>query len=162
MLLAHPDKISARRSAPRGADRRRAAARDFHDRRFARQTRRSSGARTTFSSPIAWKRATWMPPGRSADVIVEGEYRTGAQEQLYIENKGMIAVANPARRRHRVGLAAMSVLRAQGADAAVRLARGKDSRDPGGNRRRIRRQGRISVDDRGARGAAGVEIREAA
>ena len=31
-----------------------------------------------------------------ADIIVEGEYRTGAQEQLYIENQGMIAVANPA------------------------------------------------------------------
>jgi CO/xanthine dehydrogenase Mo-binding subunit len=30
-----------------------------------------------------------------ADVIVEGEYRTGAQEQLYIENQGMIAAANP-------------------------------------------------------------------
>ena len=30
-----------------------------------------------------------------ADVIVEGEYRTGAQEQLYIENQGMIATANP-------------------------------------------------------------------
>ncbi len=26
-----------------------------------------------------------------ADYIVEGEYRTGAQEQLYIENNGMIA-----------------------------------------------------------------------
>ena len=31
-----------------------------------------------------------------ADLIVEGEYRTGAQEQLYIENQGMIAVASPA------------------------------------------------------------------
>ncbi|HXC32783.1 MAG TPA: xanthine dehydrogenase family protein molybdopterin-binding subunit [Verrucomicrobiae bacterium] len=31
-----------------------------------------------------------------ADIIVEGEYRTGAQEQLYIETQGMIAVANPA------------------------------------------------------------------
>ncbi|OLE53328.1 MAG: carbon monoxide dehydrogenase [Acidobacteria bacterium 13_1_20CM_3_53_8] len=30
----------------------------------------------------------------SADVIVEGEYLTGAQEQLYIENNGMIAIAN--------------------------------------------------------------------
>jgi CO/xanthine dehydrogenase Mo-binding subunit len=30
-----------------------------------------------------------------ADVIVEGEYRTGSQEQLYIENQGMIAIANP-------------------------------------------------------------------
>ena len=31
-----------------------------------------------------------------AYIIVEGEYRTGAQEQLYIENQGMIAAANPA------------------------------------------------------------------
>ncbi len=30
---------------------------------------------------------------RSADFIVEGEYRTGAQEQLYIENNGVIAEA---------------------------------------------------------------------
>lgn len=29
-----------------------------------------------------------------ADLIVEGEYRTGAQEQLYIENNGVIAIAN--------------------------------------------------------------------
>ena len=32
----------------------------------------------------------------SADFIVEGEYETGAQEQLYIENNGAIAIANPA------------------------------------------------------------------
>src|SRR5687767_9866147 len=31
-----------------------------------------------------------------ADHIVEGEYYTGAQEQLYIENNGVIAIANPA------------------------------------------------------------------
>ena len=31
----------------------------------------------------------------SADLIVEGEYETGAQEQLYIENNGAIAIANP-------------------------------------------------------------------
>ena len=30
-----------------------------------------------------------------AALIVEGEYETGAQEQLYIENNGAIAVANP-------------------------------------------------------------------
>jgi CO/xanthine dehydrogenase Mo-binding subunit len=29
-----------------------------------------------------------------ADFIVEGEYHTGAQEQLYIENNGVIAIAN--------------------------------------------------------------------
>ncbi|MCA1600562.1 MAG: molybdopterin-dependent oxidoreductase, partial [Acidobacteria bacterium] len=30
-----------------------------------------------------------------ADHIVEGEYYTGAQEQLYIENNGVVAIANP-------------------------------------------------------------------
>jgi CO/xanthine dehydrogenase Mo-binding subunit len=30
----------------------------------------------------------------SADYVVEGEYHTGAQEQLYIENNGVIAIAN--------------------------------------------------------------------
>ena len=35
--------------------------------------------------------STWA----GADHIVEGEYFTGAQEQLYIENNGMVAVANP-------------------------------------------------------------------
>src|SRR6516225_241490 len=32
-----------------------------------------------------------------ADLIVEGEYYTGAQEQLYIETNGMVAVASPER-----------------------------------------------------------------
>src|SRR6202045_3415811 len=32
---------------------------------------------------------------KSADYIVEAEYTTGAQEQLYIENNGMIAVFDP-------------------------------------------------------------------
>ncbi|HEV7375741.1 MAG TPA: xanthine dehydrogenase family protein molybdopterin-binding subunit [Pyrinomonadaceae bacterium] len=31
----------------------------------------------------------------SADFIIEGEYETGAQEQLYIENNGVIAIAGP-------------------------------------------------------------------
>jgi CO/xanthine dehydrogenase Mo-binding subunit len=31
----------------------------------------------------------------TADFVVEGEYHTGAQEQLYIENNGAIAIANP-------------------------------------------------------------------
>jgi CO/xanthine dehydrogenase Mo-binding subunit len=30
-----------------------------------------------------------------ADYVIEGHYETGAQEQLYIENNGVIAVANP-------------------------------------------------------------------
>ena len=32
---------------------------------------------------------------REAPLVVEGEYETGAQEQLYIEPNGMVAVANP-------------------------------------------------------------------
>jgi len=32
---------------------------------------------------------------KNADYIVEAEYSTGAQEQLYIENNGMIAVFDP-------------------------------------------------------------------
>ena len=32
---------------------------------------------------------------KSADFVIEGEYRTGAQEQLYIENNGVIAIASP-------------------------------------------------------------------
>lgn len=31
-----------------------------------------------------------------ADFIIEGEYRTGAQEQLYIETNGVVALASPA------------------------------------------------------------------
>lgn len=31
----------------------------------------------------------------NADFIIEGEYRTGAQEQLYIENNGVVAIASP-------------------------------------------------------------------
>ncbi len=31
----------------------------------------------------------------TADIVVDGEYHTGAQEQLYIENNGAIAIANP-------------------------------------------------------------------
>ncbi len=35
------------------------------------------------------------PVWEDADFVVEGEYFTGAQEQLYIETNGMVAVANP-------------------------------------------------------------------
>ena len=51
-----------------------------------------------------------------ADFIVEGEYETGAQEQLYIENNGAIAIIGPRRRSNRVGIDAMSLLRAQSSD----------------------------------------------
>ena len=43
-----------------------------------------------------------------ADLIVEGEYETGAQEQLYIEPNGMVATASAAERRDGLGLDAVS------------------------------------------------------
>lgn len=52
------------------------------------------GADNTFKSYLIEKGdvdAVW----EAADYIVEGEYTTGAQEQLYIENNGMIAAFDP-------------------------------------------------------------------
>ena len=57
-------------------------------------------------------------------IVVEGEYRTGAQEQLYIETNGVIAEASPADGRHRVGLDAVPLLRPQGAGETLRPAGG--------------------------------------
>jgi len=40
---------------------------------------------------------------KEAAHIIEGEYFTGAQEQLYIENNGVIAAFDPEQWSHRVG-----------------------------------------------------------
>jgi CO/xanthine dehydrogenase Mo-binding subunit len=47
----------------------------------------------TFKTYLMQKNQTPIPDEvwQNADFIVEGEYRTGAQEQLYIENNGVIA-----------------------------------------------------------------------
>jgi CO/xanthine dehydrogenase Mo-binding subunit len=47
----------------------------------------------TFKTYLMQKNQTSIPEEiwKTADFIVEGEYRTGAQEQLYIENNGVIA-----------------------------------------------------------------------
>jgi CO/xanthine dehydrogenase Mo-binding subunit len=52
-----------------------------------------SSAPNTFKSYLMQKDQTPIPDEvwQQADFIVEGEYRTGAQEQLYIENNGVIA-----------------------------------------------------------------------
>ncbi len=66
------------------------------------------------------------------------------------------------RRHHRLRIDAVSLLRAPRADGAARSAR---RQGPGGadrDRRRLRRQGRVSVDDRRARGAAGAQGRRTA
>ncbi len=49
----------------------------------------------------AWKDAAW---------IVEGEYSTGAQEQLYIEPNGVIAQAGDTGGSDRLGFHAMPLL----------------------------------------------------
>ncbi len=51
----------------------------------------------TFKTYLMQKNQTPIPDEvwRTADYIVEGEYRTGAQEQLYIENNGVIAEYDP-------------------------------------------------------------------
>jgi CO/xanthine dehydrogenase Mo-binding subunit len=51
------------------------------------------GGNNTFKTYCMLKDQTAIPEAvwSEADYIVEGEYRTGAQEQLYIENNGVIA-----------------------------------------------------------------------
>ena len=111
-------QIFARGGAPRGADRRRAAARDFHDRGFAREARDHLGE-DNVSSPTTWKKATWMPRGRSADIIVEGEYRTGRAGAALHRKSGHDRDGKSRGRRDRLGIAAVSLLRAQGAGHVV-------------------------------------------
>ena len=56
-----------------------------------------SSAPNTFKTFLMQKNQTPIPEEvwQQADFIVEGEYRTGAQEQLYIENNGVIAEYDP-------------------------------------------------------------------
>ena len=48
--------------------------------------------RRSCSPTSSWPRATWQPGLAEAEVVVEGTYRVGHQEQLYIENNAMIAL----------------------------------------------------------------------
>jgi CO/xanthine dehydrogenase Mo-binding subunit len=54
------------------------------------------GADNTFKT-ILIEKGNFGTVWEQADYIVEGEYSTGAQEQLYIENNGMIAAVDPER-----------------------------------------------------------------
>jgi CO/xanthine dehydrogenase Mo-binding subunit len=53
------------------------------------------GADNVFKSYAVNKGDVEAAFARTDCVIVEGEYRTGAQEQLYIEPQGMVSIANP-------------------------------------------------------------------
>ena len=82
--------------------------------------------------------------------VIEGTYYTSPQEQMYIEPQAMMARVERRPLPHR-RLDAVPVLRAQGDEAAARL-RARRRRDHAvGDRRRVRRQGGVPVDARGAR-----------
>src|SRR6201981_844357 len=53
------------------------------------------GADNTFKTYLIEKGNVVDEVWEKADYIIEGTYQTGAQEQLYIENNGMIAVFDP-------------------------------------------------------------------
>ena len=94
VLLAHPDKypLEEARRAVEIETQPLPAIFSIEDSLARREI--ISGEDNVFKSYLVEKgdvEAAWV----QADFIVEGEYRTGSQEQLYIENQGMIAVANP-------------------------------------------------------------------
>ena len=95
VLLAHPDKYlleEARRAVHVEVDRRPAI---FNLEDSLARKEVIWGEDNVFKSFLVEKGnvdAAWV----AADFVVEGEYETGAQEQLYIEPNGMIAQANPA------------------------------------------------------------------
>ena len=95
VLLAHPDKYlleEARRAVRVEVDRRPAI---FNLEDSLARKEVIWGEDNVFKSFLVEKGnvdAAWV----AADFVVEGEYETGAQEQLYIEPNGMIAQANPA------------------------------------------------------------------
>ena len=91
----------------------------------------------------------------AADVVVEGEYRTGHQEQLYIEPNGVVAVPDA----RCGGITVYGSMQCpyyvhRALTVLLGLPDDKVRVDPDRNRRRLRRQGRVSVDDRRPRGAA--------
>jgi CO/xanthine dehydrogenase Mo-binding subunit len=98
----------------------------------------------------AWKDAAW---------IVEGEYSTGAQEQLYIEPNGVIAQAGDTGGLTVWGSMQCPFYMHKALVALTGLPAGKCARDPGRDRRGLWRQGRISLDDRRPRRVAGHEIK---
>ena len=93
----------------------------------------------------------------AADHIVEGTYRTGHQEHVYIEPNGVIAVPEDG------GMAVYGSIQcpfyahqcARRRLGARRVAR---SRRADGDGRRIRREGGVSVDDRGTCGPARAQV----
>ena len=126
------DRLPRRRRRSTIRERRRRVVQDDRDRQGRRR-------RTVSRSPTSSSKASTA---------------TGHQEQLYIEPNGVIAVPGngvPDDRGITVyGSMQCPVLRAPRADGAARAARRQGARRADRDRRRLRRQGRISVDDRRA------------
>jgi CO/xanthine dehydrogenase Mo-binding subunit len=85
VLLAHPDKYLLEEA-------RRAVRLDLEPLPAVLSMEESSHCFQSFLIDKGDLDAAW----KDAALIVEGEYETGAQEQLYIETNGMLAVADPA------------------------------------------------------------------
>ncbi len=94
LLLAHPDKMMAEK------------AREFVKIEYEKKSPIFSIQESLDLKHVIWGKDNIFKEYKiekgntkfdwsSAAYVIEGEYETGAQEQLYIENNGMIAVANP-------------------------------------------------------------------
>ena len=133
LLLAHED-----REAPASARR------STLDEYAEHADLRSRASPTVVQEHRHRERATSTPGSPRADVIVEGTYRTGHQEHVYIEPNGVIAVPEDGG-DDGLRLDAVPLLRPQGAArrcwAMPRRAR---ARRPDRDRRRLRRQGGVS------------------
>ena len=114
----------------------------------ARAGVRPRGLGALSSPPTRWPSATPTPRSPPPTSILEGEYRVGHQEQLYIENNAMIAVPSGRRRGDRPRLAPVPLLRPHGVEARPRDGRPSGARRPGRDRRRVRWQGGVPVDHR--------------
>ena len=96
----------------------------------------------------------------TADYIVEGEYRTGAQEQLYIENNGVIAEYHPEHGVTVQGTMAVPLLpRPRARELVFNTPRRKVPRHPDRNRRSLRGQRRLPLSNRQPRSATRDEVR---
>ena len=99
----------------------------------------------------------------AADYIVEGEYHTGAQEQLYIEPNGVIAECEKDAQGNVVSVCVQGSMQCpyylvHALTLIFELAGRKVQSDSDGDRRGVWRQGRFSVCDRIPCGVAGNEV----
>jgi CO/xanthine dehydrogenase Mo-binding subunit len=94
VLLAHPDKYALAKAVEGVVIESDPLPAIFSMEESEKRTEIIWGADNIFKTFLIEK-GDVDPVWAQADFIVEGEYFTGAQEQLYIENNGMIAVFDP-------------------------------------------------------------------